>query len=268
MKLLKLKSYYSEKVWGYEKWILSTHKNGYSFIEGEEKNLFEYLNQTLPILIKEIKADQTLSVQVHPSDEYAMKNEGDSGKTECWYIVDCKEDAHLVCGIAEGLNREKFKEIIKGGKEIEKYLTRINIKKGDLIYIKAGTVHAIEGGIKLIEIQQSSDVTYRLYDWGRDREIHVEKALDVINFDKQESPKIENFKKLQTPYFNVEKIEVNGNYKDKSDQKYNVYISLSGECTISTKDGEKVSINSYESVYIENGTDYEINGNGEFLKVY
>lgn len=268
-KILKLNPYYSEKIWGYEKWILSTHKNGYSFLDGEDSTLFEYLNEELPILIKEIKADDTLSVQVHPSDEYAMKYEGDNGKTECWYILDCKEGAHLICGIEDGLSKEKFESIIKNGKEIEKYLKRVNVKKGDMIYIKAGTVHAIEGGIKLIEVQQCSDVTYRIYDWGRDREIHVNKALDVINFNERyESTKIENFKILNTPYFTVEKINVNGNYRSRSYEKYNVYVCLNGSAVIMCDNGERVSFKEGESIYILNGIDYEINGDAEFLKVY
>lgn len=267
-KIVKLCPYYSEKVWGYEKWILSTHKNGYSFLDGENKTLFEYLNEDIPILIKEIKANDTLSVQVHPSDDYARMYEGDNGKTECWYILDCKDGAHLICGIKEGLSKEEFRKIIENGNEIEKYLKRIYVKKGDMIYIEAGTVHAIEGGIRLIEVQQCSDVTYRIYDWGRDREVHINKALDVINFNKNsKSTKIENFKILNTPYFTVEKINVNECYKSRSDKKYDVYICLEGSANV-TYNSQKIYFKSGESIYILNGVDYEINGNAELLKVY
>ena len=119
-------------------------------------------------MIKVIQANDTLSVQVHPDDEYSKIHESDNGKTECWYILDAKEDASLICGIKPGLNKESFSKIIEEG-NIENYLEKVSVKPGDMIYIPVGTVHAIEGGLKLIEVQQSSDVTYRMYDWGRDR---------------------------------------------------------------------------------------------------
>ena len=107
-KILKMKPFYSEKVWGYEDWCLSTHKNGNSIVEGTDTKLIDYIGKELPILNKIIKADDTLSVQVHPEDEFARKYENDNGKTECWYILDAKEDASLVCGIKPDNNKESF----------------------------------------------------------------------------------------------------------------------------------------------------------------
>ncbi len=181
-KILKLNPFYSEKIWGYEKWTLSTHKNGHSTVWENDMTLKEAIGTDLPILVKIIKANDKLSVQVHPDDDYSRKYENDNGKTECWYILDAKEDASLICGIKPGLNKESFSKIIEEG-NIENYLEKVSVKPGDMIYIPVGTVHAIEGGLKLIEVQQSSDVTYRMYDWGIDREMHIEKSLDVIDYE-------------------------------------------------------------------------------------
>ena len=108
MSIFKMKPYYSEKIWGYEKWNLSTHRAGSSIIEESGQSLADYRKSQLPILIKIIKSEQSLSVQVHPGDEFARKYENDNGKTECWYILEADEDAKLVCGIKKGLNKEKL----------------------------------------------------------------------------------------------------------------------------------------------------------------
>lgn len=267
-KILKLNYYLSEKVWGYEKWILSTHKNGISFICDEEKNLLEYLGEELPIIIKEIRANETLSVQVHPGDEYSKKYEGDNGKTECWYITNAKEGASIVYGIKEGTTKEELLEAIESN-NVEKNLEKVYVEKGDMIYIPSGVVHAIKGDIELIEIQQSSDVTYRIYDWGRDREVHVKKALDVIDFKFDNTKGVmKNFKILETPYFNVKKINVEGSYEDKTSNKFHVYICLNGNGTIKEIDGEEISVSKGESIYIGKDSDYLFEGNLEMLKVY
>lgn len=266
--ILKLEYVYMEKIWGYEKWIASTHKNGISLIHGEDKNLLEYLGKELPILIKEIKSDESLSVQVHPSDDYANKYEGDNGKTECWFILDAKENASLICGIEEGLSREKLEELINN-RDVEKILKRISIKAGDMIYIPAGTVHAIEGGIKLLEVQECSDITYRIYDWGRDREVHIQKALDVINFtNNNDAGLIRDFKILKTNYFTVEKILV----KEKNDfectKDYNIYHCINGDGVIVENTGETLSISKGDSIYISKGSKYTIDGSLEMLSIY
>lgn len=266
-KILKLKPFYSEKIWGYEEWNLSTHRNGNSIVLENGKKLIDELGSELPILIKIIQADDTLSVQVHPDDEYAKKYENDNGKTECWYILEAKEGASLICGIQEGLNRDSFKKIIDENR-IEESLKKISVKKGDMIYIPSGTVHAIEGGLKIIEVQQSSDVTYRMYDWGRDREMHIEKSLDVIDYEvKNKGGKIDNFSKLETPYFTVEKIDVCGTYSDKSTDSFHSYTVIDGSGTFKTE-SEAVSLNKEETVYIKNNTEYTIEGKLSLLKSY
>ena len=266
-KILKLNPFYSEKIWGYENWNLSTHRNGHSTIVGNDATLLETINKELPILIKIIQANDTLSVQVHPGDEYARKYENDNGKTECWYILEAKEDASLICGIKPNLNKESFAKIIKYGK-IENYLEKVSVKHGDMIYIPHGTVHAIEGGLKIIEVQQSSDVTYRMYDWGRDREMHIEKSLDVIDYEgKNKGGKIENFTKLETPYFTVEKISVDSSYESKVDCDFHSYTVISGSGYV-TSEGNEIELNKEETIYIPKGVVYTIQGDLELIKSY
>ena len=158
MDIFKLEPYYSEKVWGYEEWNLSTHRNGNSIVSGSEVKLIDELKNELPILIKIIQANEKLSVQVHPHDEYSRKYENDNGKTECWYILEADENASLICGIKDGNTKETIAKAIESG-DIEKHLKKINVASGDMIYIPSGTVHAITAGLKLIEVQESSDVT-------------------------------------------------------------------------------------------------------------
>jgi mannose-6-phosphate isomerase len=265
--IFKLKPLYIEKVWGYEKWNLSTHKNGCSTIIGNNKSLLDVLGKNLPILVKIIQANESLSIQVHPNDEYAKKNECDIGKTECWYILDAKENAKLVCGIKEGHNRESFKKVIDENR-IEENIIRMDVKAGDMVYIPAGTLHAIEGGIKVLEIQQSSDITYRIYDWGRDRQLHIDKSLDVIDYkNKNKCRKIENFKKIKTPYFSVEKIDINGEYNDKVRGQLHTYTVISGSGFIESLN-DKIELKVEETIYIKKNIKYKIQGNLQLIKSY
>lgn len=137
-----------------------------------------------------------------------------------------------------------------------------------MIYIPVVTVHAIEVGLKLIEVQQSSDVTYRMYDWGRDREMHIEKSLDVIDYEgKNKGGKIENFSKLETPYFTVEKVLSNGLYEDKVNQDFHSYTVINGNGYI-TDGNDKIDLNKEETIYIPSNTEYKIVGDLELLKSY
>ena len=155
-----------------------------------------YANQTFPLLLKLIDAKTSLSVQVHPGDEYAHITEnGKLGKTEAWLILDAPEDGELVYGILPGTELSQLKEACEQGRAVEKLLRRVKVKPGDVCYIPAGCVHAIGAGIMLYEIQQSSDVTYRFYDWdrtdakGNRRELHLEKALAVTDLTFAPNPK-------------------------------------------------------------------------------
>ena len=181
-----------------ECWGISAHPNGDDYVvaegfEGkklsqlwdEDRYLFGNLEgDRFPLLIKIIDAKDNLSIQVHPDDEYAAKNEnGSFGKMECWYIIDCPENAELIVG-HNAKTREELKEMINN-KEWDKFIRKVPIKKGDFIQIDPGTVHAITTGCMLLETQQNSDITYRVYDYdrlkdGKPRELHVQKSIDVI----------------------------------------------------------------------------------------
>jgi Phosphomannose isomerase len=154
--------------------LWSKHKELFGNIEGDK----------FPLLVKIIDAKEDLSIQVHPSDEYAYKYEnGSLGKTECWYIVDCDENAKIVVG-HNAKNKEELKNMISKG-DWSDLIREVPIKVGDFFQIDHGTIHAIKGGSMVLEIQQSSDITYRLYDYdrkqnGKLRELHIEKSIDVI----------------------------------------------------------------------------------------
>ena len=219
MKILKLTPAMKDYIWGgtrlstefdmvsftdrqAEAWVLSCHEAGHSIIEnGEDKGrtLAEVIAEKgkdclgtncekfsfFPILIKLIDARDNLSVQVHPDDEYAMRVEGEYGKTEAWYIMDCDEGAEIIYGFKKDITKEEFRKSIEENTLLD-YVNRVKVKKGDIFFIEAGTLHAICKGILLAEVQQNSNTTYRVYDYGRlqngkPRELHVEKALDVTS---------------------------------------------------------------------------------------
>lgn len=175
--MIRLNPIECKKIWGYERWIASTYRTGC------QKEFFDAAGGDYPLLVKIIQADETLSVQVHPDDAYAEKFEGGRGKTECWYVLDAAPDAKLVYGLNGSYSKEELAAAIAKG-TLESCLNFVPVKKNDFIFIPAGTVHAIGGGLRLLEIQQSSDITYRLYDWNRGRELHVNKGLSVIQQKK------------------------------------------------------------------------------------
>lgn len=146
-----------------------------------------------PLLIKLLDANRWLSVQVHPDDTYGLAHEGDLGKTEMWIVLYAEPGAELIYGFKAGVTKEAFAEAIADG-TVEEWLHRVTVKPGDVVFVPAGTVHALGTGVIVAEIQQNSNTTYRIYDWGRPRPIHVQQALDVLNFDQIEpdtlAPKI------------------------------------------------------------------------------
>lgn len=194
-----------------ETWECSTHPDGLSIVadgiyKGQSladvlKKHPEYLGThpetygELPIIIKFIDAKKDLSVQVHPTDEYAAKYEnGQSGKTEMWYVLDALKDAQLVYGFKTNVNRNIVRKAIADG-TVEKYLQKVPVKKNDVFYISAGTVHAIGAGILVAEIQENSNLTYRMYDYNRigtngtKRPLHVDKALEAADFSASTGPR-------------------------------------------------------------------------------
>ncbi len=194
-----------------ETWECSTHPDGPSIVaSGAHKGMLltevlkehpEYMGTHpktdggLPILIKFIDAKQDLSVQVHPNDEYAKKYEhGSLGKTEMWYVLDATKNARLVYGFYHDISKEKLKKSLEEG-TVERYLQKVKVKKDDLFYIEAGTVHAIGAGILIAEIQECSNITYRMYDYnrmdkdGKPRTLHIERALEVANRIGTQTPR-------------------------------------------------------------------------------
>ena len=226
MEILKLNPVFKDYIWGgnrlkndfgfetgfdktAEGWMLACHKDGMNTVcsgKYEGKTLQELLDSEglekiagknctkfpyFPVLIKLIDAFDNLSVQVHPDDEYARRVENEFGKTEIWYVLDATDGAELIYGFKESISSEEFKAAIEDNTLLDK-LNRVKVKKGDLFFIEAGTVHAIGKGALIAEIQQNSNCTYRVYDYGRvgkdgkPRELHIQKAIDV---SKTEPPK-------------------------------------------------------------------------------
>lgn len=190
-----------------ESWEISTHPDGESTVADGPyagKTLSEYFSaigwewagaygasrKRLPFMVKFIDAHSNLSVQVHPAEEYARLHENDSGKNEMWYIMDAEEDAFIYLGFNRGTDRAEVARRVAEN-TVEEILNKIPVRKGDSFYIPAGTVHAIGAGCLICEIQQTSNVTYRLYDYGRlgadgkPRSLHVEKALDVLDYHRK-----------------------------------------------------------------------------------
>jgi len=184
-----------------ESWEIAAHPNGSSLIatgalQGRtlqdamqewgvdlvgSRNAQDLAQGRFPLLIKLLDANRWLSVQVHPDDRYARLHEGESGKSEMWVVIHAEPGAELIYGFDDGVSRERFAQAIEAG-ETEHYLHRVVVKKGDVIVVPTGAIHALGPGIMVAEIQQNSDTTYRIYDWGRPRPLHIQKALDVLDF--------------------------------------------------------------------------------------
>ncbi|MGM9550917.1 MAG: type I phosphomannose isomerase catalytic subunit [Clostridia bacterium] len=235
MELIFLESLYKEKLWGSETWLISAHKNGETKIQsGEYKGKFlSEVYNNFPLLVKIIDAKDDLSIQVHPNDEYAKKYENSKGKTECWYVLDCKEDASLIIGHNAKDKTELTSMIQKG--EWNSLLREVKIKKGDFFQIEPGTIHAIKGGVKILEIQESSDITYRLYDYdrlenGKPRELHTKESIENITcpFEEKVCRKFSG-ELVSCMYYTVEKINVAGNKILKSKNQPVIVSCIEGE---------------------------------------
>lgn len=242
-----------------ECWAISAHTNGdctikngtfagkkLSWLWENEKGLFgQAKGDTFPLLIKIIDAKADLSIQVHPDDTYAKKYEhGSLGKTECWYILDCDKDATIVVG-HNAKTKEELKQMIEEKKW--KDLIKVRpIKKGDFFQITPGTVHAIKAGTVILETQQNSDITYRLYDYdrlqnGKPRELHIDKSIDVINCPYEEANlnrEITQFSEgsmeqlVHCEYYDVFKINIKGQVSLKEWEPFTLMSVIEGSGTI------------------------------------
>ncbi len=230
-----------------ESWEVSVHPDGVSqplgeFLE-ENPKAVDSTGADLPVLIKYIDAMENLSVQVHPDDAFARRVENDNGKTEMWYIVDADPGAGIYCGFRQDTTAEAFLDKVRDG-TVEELLNFIPVKKGDCFLIEAGTVHAIGAGCVICEVQQSSNVTYRVYDYnrrgadGKLRELHIDKAVQVIDFGRfqdrtntqapQRTPEYDLQTMTQCRYFRCRKLTLHGAYREQAGDSFLAVNVLSG----------------------------------------
>lgn len=309
MSILKLKPSCKDYLWGgrrlaeeygkeydgdvlAETWELSCHPDGPSVISNGPdagKTLQQYIEEQgkevlgthcrrfrdFPILTKFIDAKDNLSIQVHPDNRYALKNEGQYGKTEMWYVMDAGKEAFLYYGFKTEISREEFSRRIQEDTLLE-VLNAVPVQKGDVLFIESGTIHAIGKDILIAEIQQNSNVTYRVYDYGRvgkdgkKRDLHIEKALAVTNRvpivrDKSSYPHV-----ADCDYFTVDKLNLDGNVMKKmegmvSDASFASILMLDGSGTISSR-GEALEFRKGDSFFLSAGSgSYQIEGSCDAL---
>jgi mannose-6-phosphate isomerase len=318
---LKFNSIFKDKIWGGnriktvmgmdygemlncgEAWLLSGVENDQSVVsngflaENElsellevymedlvgEKN-FESFGNQFPILVKIIDANDWLSIQVHPDDDLAKKRGLLAGKTEMWYMLDSEKDAEIIVGFNKEMNKGKFKSLLEK-KNLKSVLNYEKVKEGDVFYVPAGRIHAIGPGTLLAEIQQTSDTTYRVYDWdrididGTMRELHIDEAMDAIDFKAQKeykteysSKKNETSKLVESPYFTTNMIELDVPLmKDYTElDSFVIYLCVDGAYAL-LYGGEKVIAQKGESILIP-ATMGEVNiipaPNAKILEVY
>ena len=311
LKPIKLQSVFKEIIWGgnrlktdynkksdlsniAESWELTVREDGMNTIIGGEfdgltmqeyidKNGFEVVTNKpmdrFPLLIKFIDAEDNLSIQVHPDDDYAMAKANSLGKTEMWYVIDAKPGAKLVYGLKSTSTAESLKRAIANG-TVENELNYVSVKKGDVFFIPSGLVHAIGAGILLAEIQQNSNITYRVYDYnrlgkdGKPRELHVEDALNVIvNRNEDEIDKIrfstnaKNSNLLAScEFFTVEKHSIDADFEFSTNaESFNSILCLEGSGKIEY-DGEIFPLSKGDSYFIPAGLGkYIVAGNLEII---
>ncbi len=310
---IKLLPYVSETIWGGRKlieeygveteksnaaegWMLSCHEAGASTVaNGEFKGMAlpEVVKahpeicgsnaknfEDFPILIKFIDAMDNLSVQVHPTKEYCELTGKGQSKTECWYIIDCEEDAGLILGFKDKISPEEFKAAIANN-TLTDYVETVKVKKGDFFFIDSGTLHAICKGILLAEVQESSNTTYRIYDYnrtgadGKPRELHVEDGAAVTKLEKYSQPDFLN-PELDTeerrlladcPLFKVWKLDVTDNHANSADEDSFVsLLIMDGEGALECC-GETISLKKGDSIFIPaNAGGYKLNGKLEIIE--
>lgn len=286
MELIFLEPVLKEKIWGGKKlkeefgfdissdkigeaWIISAHQNGVSKISypeiykgmGLDELYFEHRElfgkrkeEVFPLLVKLLDASDNLSVQVHPDDYYAQKYEGENelGKTECWYIVSAEENSEIIYG-HNALSKEEFIQKVESGKWDE-LLRRVKVKKGDFFYVPNGTIHAIGKGIVILETQQSSDTTYRVYDYnrtddnGKKRDLHIYKSIDVAKFPHSD-PKIHIIEEKMGNNVITRLIDCEYFSVYQYDCKDDLWIQLKGDYNLATVIDGKGNIFTEKKVY-------------------
>ena len=267
IKPIKLKSIKKDYIWGTEEWLLSFLHEGY---------------EQVPLLIKRIEARDALSIQVHPDDTYAREKEGCSGKTEMWYVMDCEPGAYLYYGLKHKISANEFLKRIKNG-TITEVCQKVFVKKGDVFYIPAGLVHAIGSGITVLEVQQSSNITYRVYDYQREdanhkqRELHIEQAKEVAGFlpplqghrPMGLCQKEEGYQKtllVRCPYFKVQLYEIEQEMTGEITNGFTFLYITEGNGKLCTET-ENMMLKAGDSIYLPEGMGkYKISGTIKLIK--
>lgn len=266
-----------------ESWEASVHPDGMCLcgdvtlaaLLKEYPHAVDGAGSDFPVLIKYIDAKQNLSVQVHPNDDYAQRVEHDNGKTEMWYILQAGAGAGIYCGFKKDTAKEEFVKKIATG-EVEELLNFIPVKQGDCFLIEAGTLHAIGAGCVICEIQQSSNVTYRVYDYNRRdangnlRPLHLDKALEVINFkafgDNTGSGAFENCKGgrirllTQCKYFRCRELLLDGEFEERAEQSFIALNVLEGSGKING-----IAYRRGDSFFVPCGETLKMSGNAKII---
>lgn len=233
-----------------------------------------------PLLFKFLDAKEDLSIQVHPNDELAKKRHNTFGKTEMWYVMQADKKSRIIVGFKEKSNREQYLEHLKNN-DLPALLNEAEVKKGDVFFLETGTIHAIGAGILIAEIQQTSDITYRVYDWdrtdatGKHRELHTEQALDAINYNPADAKKSYNKKTnssnimVDCPYFTAACVPLSGNMDiRKSGSSFTVYICTEGEYTLEATDGY-YDFKKGDTILVPAALkDFKLSGEATLLEIY
>ena len=242
--------------------------------------VYKKYGKQFPLLFKFLDAKTDLSIQLHPNDELARKRHNSYGKTETWYIMQADEKARIILGFKNDSSADEYLEHLDN-KTLPSVLQEYYVKKGDVFFIETGTIHAIGGGILLAEIQQTSDITYRVYDWdrvdadGNERQLHVDLALDAINYNKKKT-KIDYVKEDYTsvplvncPYFTTNLVSLTTTYKkQRNNNSFTVYICTQGKATLHANT-HNVDINEGETILVPAAlNNIEFKGKATLLEVY
>ncbi|SHG10366.1 mannose-6-phosphate isomerase, type 1 [Flavobacterium micromati] len=313
---LQFNPIFKERIWGGEKlktvlnkaipsktigesWELSTVKGDVSVVSHGEsigKSLIDIINEfpneilgtavytrfgmEFPLLFKYLDAREDLSIQVHPDDALAKKRHNSFGKTEMWYIMQADTDSRIIVGFKENSNAEQYLESLNN-KSLLSLLNDVKVKSGDVFFLETGTVHAIGAGLVVAEIQQTSDITYRLYDFdrvdvtGNTRELHVDLALEAINYNTVETKKEyttnvnESNAVVDCPYFTTNFIPLDGKISiSKSGESFTVYMCIEGNFEITTSES-KFQYKKGDTVLMPAALNsFHLSGKASILEIY
>ena len=244
------------------------------------KRLHGQFGTQFPLLFKFLDAREDLSIQVHPNDELAQKRHNSFGKTEMWYVMQADEGARIIVGFKDKSAPEEYLAHLKD-KSLITILNEVPVKKGDVFFLETGTIHAIGAGIMIAEIQQTSDITYRVYDWdrvdaqGKSRELHVEQALDAMNYDTTDTQKFytreENKSNamVHCPYFTTNFVPLKGSMGvNKDGGSFTVYICTEGSYSFEAG-GEKHDFAKGDTVLVPAAMqEYMLSGEADLLEIY